>query len=48
MAMLSGSGSAVMAVFPDGEDLSELITELEADGLFVKIVGPHGSGVVVQ
>ncbi len=48
VAMLSGSGSAVMAVFPDGEDLSELITELEADGLFVKIVGPHGSGVVVQ
>ena len=48
VAMLSGSGSAVVAVFPDGQDLDELVTELETDGLFVRVVGPHASGVVVQ
>lgn len=48
VAMLSGSGSAVVAVFPDGEDLTELVAELETDGLFVKVVGPHGSGVTLQ
>ncbi len=48
VAMLSGSGSAVLAVFPDGEDLDDLVTELEADGLFVRVVGPYASGVIVQ
>lgn len=48
VAMLSGSGSAVMAVFPDGENLDELVAELEADGLFVRVVGPCVSGVHVQ
>ncbi len=48
VAMLSGSGSAVVGVFPDGEDLTELVAELEADGLFVRIVGPYGAGVIVQ
>lgn len=48
VAMLSGSGSAVVGVFPNGEDLTELVTELEAEGLFVKVVRPHGSGVNIQ
>mgnify|MGYP002641903135 CR=1 FL=1 len=48
VAMLSGSGSAVMAVFPDGENLDELVNELEADGLFVKIVEAYAFGARVQ
>ena len=48
VAMLSGSGSAVVAVFPDGENLDELVAEFEADGLFVRVVGPHPTGVNVE
>ncbi len=48
VAMLSGSGSAVVGVFPDGEDLTELVGEFEEAGMFVRLVGPHGAGVVVQ
>ena len=48
VAMLSGSGSAVVAVFPDGEDLDELVTEFKEAGLYVRVVGPHSSGVIVQ
>jgi 4-diphosphocytidyl-2-C-methyl-D-erythritol kinase len=48
VAMLSGSGSAVVAVFPDGENLDDLVTEFEEAGMFVRILRPHGMGVVVQ
>jgi len=48
VAMLSGSGSAVVAVFPDGENLDGLVKEFEADGLIVWVVGPYSSGVNVQ
>ncbi len=45
VAMLSGSGSAVVGVFPDGRDLETIRGELELAGLWVRIVKPHGSGV---
>ncbi len=48
VAMLSGSGSAVVAVFPDGEDIDELVGEFKEAGLYVRVVGPHSSGVNVQ
>ncbi len=45
VAMLSGSGSAAYAVFPDEEDLAELVVEFVEAGLYVKVVGPHPAGV---
>lgn len=47
IAMLSGSGSAVVAVFGEGEDLAPLVAELAETGLFVRVVGPHISGVEI-
>ncbi|MBU8870435.1 MAG: 4-(cytidine 5'-diphospho)-2-C-methyl-D-erythritol kinase [Gemmatimonadales bacterium] len=47
VAMLSGSGSAVVAVFGEGEDISELREDLVSAGLFVRVVGPHTTGVQV-
>lgn len=48
VAMLSGSGSAVVAVFRDGDDLTELVEDLVAAGLFVRNVRPHTSGVAIK
>jgi len=48
VAMLSGSGSAVVGVFPDREDLEAIRGEFEQTGLFVRIVGPHPSGVEIM
>ncbi len=45
VAMLSGSGSAAFAVFPEGEDLTEMVAEFVEAGLYVKVVGPHPAGV---
>jgi len=45
VAMLSGSGSAVVGVFPDGKDLTAIVKEFEQAGLFARIVGPHVAGV---
>lgn len=47
VAMLSGSGSAVFAVFPGGRDLAEQAGEFEQTGLFVRTVAPHPGGVEV-
>jgi len=48
IAMLSGSGSAAFAVFPEGHDLADHEGEFEQTGLFVRTVGPHPGGVEVQ
>jgi 4-diphosphocytidyl-2-C-methyl-D-erythritol kinase len=48
VAMLSGSGSAVVAVFGEGEDFAELKAELVSAGLFVRVVEPHVSGVEIR
>ncbi len=45
VAMLSGSGSAVVGVFKGGSDLSAILAEFEQAGLWARIVGPHASGV---
>ncbi len=45
VAMLAGSGSAAFAVFPAGEDLTEIVAEFVEAGLYVKVVGPHPAGV---
>jgi len=47
VAMLSGSGSAVFAVFTEGDDLTEILEEFEEAGLYVKVVGPHTAGVEI-
>ncbi len=47
VAMLAGSGSAVVAVFPEGFDISEIIEEFKDAGLYVKVVGPHAAGVEI-
>ena len=47
VAMLSGSGSAVVAVFTEGFDISEIIEEYVDAGFFVKVVGPHAAGVEI-
>jgi len=46
--MLSGSGSAAYAVFPAEQDLTEIVAEFQAAGLYVKVVGPHPAGVMLQ
>lgn len=48
VAMLSGSGPSVVAVFPDGMDLDEEVGEFQKAGLFVRVVKPHAAGVVVE
>jgi len=48
VAMLSGSGSASVGVFPNGQDLSEIITEFEDAGLYVRVVKPYPKGAVVS
>lgn len=48
VAMLSGSGPAAYAVFPAEEDLAEIIAEFVDAGLYVKVVGPHPAGVMLQ
>lgn len=48
VAMLSGSGSAVVAVFRDGEDLTGLTEDLTEAGLYVRNVRPHTSGVAIK
>lgn len=45
VAMMSGSGSAVVAIFADGTDVSDLVGEFEEAGMFVRVVGPHAAGV---
>jgi len=47
VAMLSGSGSAVVAVFEDGHPLDELVDEFQSAGLYVRVVRPHAKGVEV-
>ncbi len=47
VAMLSGSGSAVVAVFTEGFDISEIVEEFVDAGFFVKVVGPHAAGVEI-
>ncbi|RKZ15175.1 4-(cytidine 5'-diphospho)-2-C-methyl-D-erythritol kinase [bacterium] len=47
VAMLSGSGSAVFAVFPDDYDMTPVAGEFEQAGLFVRAVGPFSTGVQV-
>ncbi len=47
VAMLSGSGSAVFAVFTEGFDLTEILAEFEEAGLYVRIVGPYAAGVEI-
>jgi 4-diphosphocytidyl-2-C-methyl-D-erythritol kinase len=47
VAMLSGSGSAVVAVFTEGFDISGIVEEYEQTGLYVKVVGPHAAGVEI-
>ncbi|MBE0567408.1 MAG: 4-(cytidine 5'-diphospho)-2-C-methyl-D-erythritol kinase [Krumholzibacteria bacterium] len=45
VAMLTGSGSAVVGVFQDGRDLATIREEFEQAGLWVRIVKPHPAGV---
>lgn len=47
VAMLSGSGSAVVAVFPEGYDLTGILEGFGEAGLFVRVVGPHSAGVEI-
>lgn len=47
VAMLSGSGSAVFAVFPENDDLTPVVEEFEQAGLFVRAVGPLPTGVQI-
>jgi 4-diphosphocytidyl-2-C-methyl-D-erythritol kinase len=47
VAMLSGSGSAVFAVFPEGFDLDDVVEEFGEAGLFLRVVGPHAAGVEI-
>jgi 4-diphosphocytidyl-2C-methyl-D-erythritol kinase len=47
VAMLSGSGAAVVAVFLEGIDLTEILEEFGEAGLYVRVVGPHSAGVEI-
>jgi 4-diphosphocytidyl-2-C-methyl-D-erythritol kinase len=44
VAMLSGSGAAVVAVFANENELPK-ISEFAQEGWFVRVVGPHAGGV---
>ncbi len=48
VAMLSGSGSAAFAAFADAEDLTEFVAEFSEAGFYVKVVGPHPTGVQLE
>jgi len=48
IAMLSGSGAAVFAVFDDHGRLEKARHEVERPGWFVKAVKPHAAGVIVR
>jgi 4-diphosphocytidyl-2-C-methyl-D-erythritol kinase len=48
VAMLSGSGSSVVAVFPDGQAIDEVVDEFQDAGLFVSVVGPHAAGILLR
>jgi len=47
VALLSGSGSAVAAVFTEGFDISDIVEQYEEAGLYVRVVGPHAAGVEI-
>ena len=47
VAMLSGSGSAIVAVFSEGFDISEIVEEFVEAGFFVKVVRPYAAGVEI-
>jgi 4-diphosphocytidyl-2-C-methyl-D-erythritol kinase len=47
VAMLSGSGSAVYGVYPEGRDLATIAGGYAEAGLFVRVVGPHPGGVEI-
>ena len=46
--MLSGSGAAVYAAFPEGMTLTTLVGEFEKAGYFVRVAGPHAGGVEIM
>jgi 4-diphosphocytidyl-2-C-methyl-D-erythritol kinase len=48
IAMLSGSGAAVVAVFSDHSNLNEISAEFAHPGWFVSVVGPQAFGVEIQ
>ncbi|MBU0742209.1 hypothetical protein KJ554_07685, partial [bacterium] len=48
IAMLSGSGAAVFAVFGDHGRLEQARREVERPGWFVRAVTPHAAGVIVR
>lgn len=48
VAMLSGSGSAVYGVYPEGRDLATIAGGYEEAGLYVRVVGPHPGGVEIM
>ena len=47
VAMLSGSGSAVMAAFTEGYQIDDIALEYENAGFYVRVVGPHTAGVEI-
>jgi len=47
VAMLAGSGSAVVGVFLEGIDVTEIVEKFGDAGLYVKVVGPHAAGVEI-
>jgi 4-diphosphocytidyl-2-C-methyl-D-erythritol kinase len=48
VAMLCGSGSAAMAVFPEGFDLTGVVEEFQSQGFYLKVVGPLAAGVEIK
>ncbi len=48
VAMMTGSGSAVVAVFPDGFDAEGIVNEYKEAGYFVVMVKPRACGVRVK
>jgi 4-diphosphocytidyl-2-C-methyl-D-erythritol kinase len=48
IAMLSGSGAAVVAVFSDHSNLNEISAEFAHPGWLVTVVGPQAFGVEIQ
>ncbi|MFH1843405.1 MAG: 4-(cytidine 5'-diphospho)-2-C-methyl-D-erythritol kinase [bacterium] len=48
VVMLSGSGAAVVAVFPDRCDIPKISEEFARSDWFVRVVGPHAVGVEIR
>ena len=48
VAMLSGSGAAVVAVFAEDYDLARISGEFARSDWFVRVVGPHAVGVEIR